>query len=45
LIQTSDNSRSAGLKALPESRSITYHKVQFGKVAFAVPRQSCLGCG
>src|SRR5215213_3835460 len=40
LIQSFDNSRSQGPRTLPASPAFTYHKVQFGKVAFAVPRQS-----
>src|SRR5215470_8931121 len=39
LIQRMDNSRASGPRPLPASRGFTYHKVQFGKVAFAVPRQ------
>jgi len=43
LIQRIDNSLPNPPRALPASRTITYHKAQFGKVAFAVPRQSCPG--
>ena len=42
LIQHFDNSPGRRSQALPASRGITYHKVQFGKVAFADPRQPCL---
>ena len=41
LIQDADNSLWRLGKALPALPSITYQKVQFGKVAFADPRQSC----
>ena len=41
LIQDADNSLWRLGKALPALPIVTYHKVQFGKVAFADPRQSC----
>ncbi|MGH6658573.1 MAG: hypothetical protein ACREBM_02855, partial [Sphingomicrobium sp.] len=38
LIQDGDNFLGWWRKALPALQRITYHKVQFGKVAFAVPQ-------
>jgi hypothetical protein len=42
LIQRGDNLPAPRLQPLPASPAITYHRVQFGKVAFADPRQSCI---
>jgi hypothetical protein len=45
LIHGIDNFPFVNGLALPASWWFTYHKLQFGEVAFAVPQQPCPWCG